>query len=92
MVCIVYSVRFDAVEIHTWAAFHLPRFLASLFSVRSIILRIGLIALLFVKSGKYNSKKRGKGPVKLIKLVKIAHSFLQSVSNQFYVIILSLPV
>ena len=30
-----------------------------------------------------------KGPVKLIKLVKIAHSFLQSVSNQFHVIILS---
>ena len=31
-----------------------------------------------------------KGPVKLIKRVKIAHSFLQSVSNQFHVIILSL--
>ena len=30
-----------------------------------------------------------KGPVKL---VKIAHSFLQSVSNQFHVIILSLPM
>ena len=33
-----------------------------------------------------------KGPVKLIKRVKIAHSFLQSVSNQFYVIILSLSM
>ena len=33
-----------------------------------------------------------KGPVKLIKRVKIAHSFLQSVSNQFHFIILSLPV
>ena len=28
-----------------------------------------------------------KGPVKLIKRVKIAHSFLQSVSDQFHVII-----
>ena len=35
---------------------------------------------------------RGKGPVKLIKRVKIAHSFLQFVSNQFHVIILSLPM
>ena len=33
-----------------------------------------------------------KGPVKLIKQVKIAHSLLQSVSNQFHVIILSLPM
>ena len=33
-----------------------------------------------------------KGPVKLIKRVKIAHSFLQSVSNQFHVIILRLPM
>ena len=33
-----------------------------------------------------------KGPVKLIKRVKIAHSFLQSVSDQFQVIILSLPM
>ena len=32
-----------------------------------------------------------KGPVKLIKRVKIAHSVLQSVSNQFHVISLSLP-
>ena len=34
----------------------------------------------------------GKGPVKLIKRVKIAHSFLQSVSAQFHIIILSLPM
>ena len=33
-----------------------------------------------------------KGSVELIKRVKIAHSFIQSVSNQFHVIILSLPV
>ena len=33
-----------------------------------------------------------KGPVKLIKQVKIAHSFLQSVSDQFHVIMLSLPM
>ena len=33
-----------------------------------------------------------KGPVKLMQWVKIAHSFLQSVSDQFHVIILSLPV
>ena len=31
-----------------------------------------------------------KGPVKLIKRVKIAHSFLQFVSDQFHIIILSL--
>ena len=33
-----------------------------------------------------------KGSVKLIKREKIAYSFLQSVSNQFHVIILSLPM
>ena len=33
-----------------------------------------------------------KGPVKLIKRVKIAHSFLPSVSNQFHAIILSLSM
>ena len=33
-----------------------------------------------------------KGPVKLIQWVKIAHSFLQSVSNLFHSIILSLPM
>ena len=33
-----------------------------------------------------------KGPVKLINLVKIAHSFLQSVANHFHVIILRLSM
>ena len=33
-----------------------------------------------------------KEPAKLIKQVKIAHSFLQSVSDQFHVIILNLPM
>ena len=33
-----------------------------------------------------------KGPVKLMQRVKLAHSFLQSVANQFDVIILSLPM
>ena len=33
-----------------------------------------------------------KGPVKLITRVKTTHSFLQSVSNQFHVTILSLPM
>ena len=33
-----------------------------------------------------------KGPVQLIKRVKIAHSFLQCVSDQFHVIVLSLPM
>ena len=33
-----------------------------------------------------------KGPVKLMKRVKIAHSFLQAVSYQFHVIVLSLPM
>ena len=33
-----------------------------------------------------------KGPVKPIKQVKIAHSFLQFVSDQFHLIILSLPM
>ena len=37
-------------------------------------------------------KSEEKGPVKLMQRVKIAHSFLQSVLNQFHVIILSLPV
>ena len=55
----VYSVRFDTVEI-----FLVPCFLASPVSVPGIMLRIGLIASLFVlfgaKSGKYYSRKRGK--------------------------------
>ena len=33
-----------------------------------------------------------KGPVKLIKRMKIAHSFLQSVSDQFHILISSLPM
>ena len=33
------------------------------------------------------AKSYSKGPVKLIKWVKIAHSFLQSVSNLFHFII-----
>ena len=33
-----------------------------------------------------------KGPAKLIKRVKIDHSFLQSVPDQFHVISLRLPV
>ena len=33
-----------------------------------------------------------KGPVKLVEWVTIAHSFLQSVSDQFHIIILSLPM
>ena len=33
-----------------------------------------------------------KGPVKLMQRVKIAHSFLQSMSNQFHFIILSWPM
>ena len=33
-----------------------------------------------------------KGPVKLIKRVKTAYSFLQFVSDQFHIIILSLPI
>ena len=39
-----------------------------------------------------NYDHMAKGPVKLIKQVKIAHSFLQSVSHQFHVTILSLPM
>ena len=38
------------------------------------------------------STRKSKGPVKLIKSVKIAHLFLQSVSNQFHIIILILPM
>ena len=43
----------------------------------------------FIHSFMNSSKK---GPVNLIKRVKVAHSFLQSVSDQFHVIILSLPM
>ena len=41
---------------------------------------------------KHMAKITQKGPVKLIKWVKIAHSFLQFVSDQFHIIILSLPM
>ena len=41
---------------------------------------------------RVESQAFGKGPVKLIKQVKIAHSFLRFVSGQFHVIILSLPM
>ena len=44
---------------------------------------------LYILGLSYNSYK---GLVKLIKWVEITHSFLQSVSNQFHVIILSLPM
>ena len=42
--------------------------------------------------GQLLSRYIAKGPVKLIKRVKVAHSFLQSVSDQFHVIILSLSM
>ena len=41
---------------------------------------------------RLRSEKIPKGPVKLIKRVKIAHSFSQSVLNQFHVVILTLPM
>ena len=47
---------------------------------------------LIVKDNCFIIEIFDKGPVKLIKPVKIAHSFIQSVSNQFHVIILSLPM
>ena len=40
----------------------------------------------------YSYRLFKKGPVKLIKQVKIAYSILQSVSNQFHFIILILPM
>ena len=47
---------------------------------------------LIVKGYCFITEVVDTGPVKLIKRVKIADSFLQSVSNQFHVIILSLPM
>ena len=47
------------------------------------------VKFLFVKfttSKQAQGPKILKGPVKLIKQVKIAHSFLHSVSDQFHVI------
>ena len=42
--------------------------------------------------GQTRPERLTKGPVKLMQRVKIAHLFLQSVSNQFHFIILSLPM
>ena len=53
---------------------------------------IGVTKRLFNKLDWLKIKSYCKGPVKIIKRVKIAHSFLQSVSDQFHVIILSLPM
>ena len=47
---------------------------------------------LIVKDNCFIAEIIDKGPVKLIKRVKIAHSFLQSVSNQCHVISLSWPM
>ena len=47
-------------------------------------------ACAYPECGKEMTKS--KGPVKLMQRVKIAHSFLQSVSNLFHFIILSLPI
>ena len=44
------------------------------------------------REGSAKLAENEKGPVKLITWVKIAHSFLQPVPDQFYVIILSLPM
>ena len=58
---------------------------SSLFLFANKLLRKKLLAVA-------KTRFRPKGPVKLIKRVKIAHSFLQSVSIQFHVIILKLPM
>ena len=52
----------------------------------NFIAKASLLQCVFVK----NMNKRGKGPLKLIQRVKIAHSFLQSVSNQSHFIIFKL--
>ena len=52
-----------------------------------------LLILHYFSESKFSWRKlHDKGPFKLIKRVKIAHSFLQSLSNQFHIIILSLPM
>ena len=51
-----------------------------------------LLVRFFKHNSAQNEPKLAKGPVKLIKQVKIAHSFLQPVFNQLHVIILSLPM
>ena len=48
--------------------------------------------LYFITENLDQNVYNGKGLVKLMQRVKIAHSFLQSVSNQFQVIILNLPM
>ena len=55
---------------------------------------VNLIIQIITQTGHIISRvmEAIKGPVKLIKRVKIAHLFLQSVSDQFHVIILSLPM
>ena len=58
-------------------------------------LKIGPIQsylLFFNLDQSHDDALRRKGLVKLIKRVKIARSFLQSVSDQFHIIILSLPM
>ena len=51
-----------------------------------------MFSLVFLRKKKTDQLHlvTGKEPVKLVKRVKIAHAFLQSVSNEFHVIILSL--
>ena len=61
------------------------------FYVKFMKLETGLLLLFSLQLIKDRGLQH-KGHVKLIKWVKIAHSFLQSVSNQFHVIILSLPM
>ena len=46
----------------------------------------------FARIGTHKTSFLDKGPVKLIKRVKIANSFLQSVSDKFHVTILSLSM
>ena len=55
--------------------------------ILSELLQTAVVLLMAAGLGVYP-----KGPVKLIKRVKIAHSFLHTVSNQFHVISLSLPM
>ena len=43
----------------------------------------------FIRIPSLRTFALNEGPVKLIKWVKIAHSFLQYVSDQFHIIILS---
>ena len=73
----------------------------SSFKRRGVYLISGLLGAAYIRGRRLKEEVRyscdvfevafNKGPVKLIKRVKIPHSFLQFVSNQFHVIILSLP-